>query len=176
MRIRISLCLILGVAVVGCGVQRGRFTATGGRFATLESRVGGLNILEGCPNSGDGGEQDLLYTLILGPVCQTHGSSVNSDYGTYVTTESYTWSCERITLSVSIRWDRQTDTVYVGKQEFSRSKSDLLVVRIAEDGTVSSQQLIGLGSGFGPQRVLDQIRQQLTNDETVASLKLLNGG
>lgn len=176
MRKAVALFIICAVVVLGCGAQRGRFTNNGGRCAALESRVGCLDILDGYPTSGDGGEQDLLYALIVGPVCQMHGSSMNSDYGEYVTTESYTWSCERITFGVSIRWDRQTDTVSIGKQEFSRSKSDLFVVRIAEDGTVSSQQLIGLGSGFAPQRALDQIRQQLTNDETIASLKLLKGG
>jgi hypothetical protein len=151
MRKLAPLSLLLAFVIVGCNAQRGRFASTGNGLSTFESRIGGVDIVEGYTNSAFGGEQgpqiDLIYTLIVGPIIPTegaHSESQSCNYDTYLTTLDYSWTFGGRTFAVSIRWNRETDTVSIGSQEFSRDKSNVLVVRIDESGKVLSEQLSSL--------------------------------
>ena len=173
----ILLFLVVALGVVGCGVQRGRFVTTGATLNSLSSPVGSIDIVDGyetktAHETGILNEQHLLYILIVAPGVQEHGSSSRSDYGKYVTTLSHIWNTEKGTLTVSIPWNRQTDTAMIGKQEFVREKGNVFVVRVNANGEISGQQLASLGSHIRYQDVLKYIQQQLPNDELIASVKL----
>jgi hypothetical protein len=173
----LSLLLVVALGVVGCGVQRGRFVTTGDTGNPFLSPVGGIDIIDGyetkpAHETGILNEQHLLYILIITSAVQQHGSSSSSDLGKYVTTLRYTWNTEKGTLAVSITWNRQTDTVTIGKQEFVREKGDVFVVRLDANGEMSSQQFASLGQHIRYQDVLKYIQQQLPNDGLISSVKL----
>jgi hypothetical protein len=166
------LCmLIFGLA--GCDVQDGRFVTTGDESYPLLSPVGSIDIVDGEErNAALVNDQHLLYILVIAPDIQEHGSSSGSDYGKYVTTLSHTWTTEKGELSVSFSWDRQTDTVTIGKQKFIRTNGDVFVARINTNGEVSRQQLANISPHPNCQMVLQYIQQQLPNDKLISSIQL----
>lgn len=173
----ISLFLVLALGVVGCGVQRGRFVTTGDTGNPFLSPVGGIDIVDGyetkpAHETGILNEQHLLYILTITPFVQEHGSSGDSDFGRYITTLSQAWNTEKGAQTVSISWNRQTDTVTIGKQEFIREKGNVFIVRLNTNGEISGQQLADLGPHVRYQDVLKYIQQQLPNDELISSVKL----
>jgi hypothetical protein len=173
----IPLLVVIALVAVGCGIQHGRFVTTGERFNAFSSPIGGIDIVDGyetkpAHETGILNEQHLLYILIITSAVQQHGSSSSSDLGKYVTTLRYTWNTEKGILTVSIPWNRQTDTVTIGKQEFVREKGDVFVVRLDANGEMSGQQFASLGSHIRNQDVLKYIQQQLPNDELISSVKL----
>jgi len=173
----IPLLLVVALVVVGCGVQRGRFVTTEVIGNPFLSPIGIIDIVDGyetkpAHDTGILNEQHLLYILIITPVIQGHGSSGNSDFGKYITTLSHTWNTDKGTLTVSIPWNRQTDIVTIGKQEFVREKGDVFVVRLDANGNISGQQFASLGSHIRYQDVLKYVQQQLPNDELISSVKL----
>src|SRR5208282_3154151 len=117
-------------------------------------------------------EQHLLYILIITPCVEEHGSRSGSDFGKYVTTLKHEWSTEKGILTVSIPWDRQTDTVTIGKQQFIREKGNVFIVRLGTKGEKSGQQLASLGPHVRCQEVLQYIQQQLPSDQLISSIKL----
>ena len=70
-----------------------------------------------------------------------------------------------------MRWDRQRDTVFVSNQTFVRSKGNVLVVRREADGALTAKQVGSLSHANGS-GALQYLRQQLPNDELIASLRL----
>jgi hypothetical protein len=173
----IPLFLILLLGIVGCDVQRGRFATTGSTMNPLLLPVGSIDSVDGyetkpAHETGILNEQHLLYILIITPDIQEHGSSSSSDYDKYITTLRHTWNTDKGTLTVSIPWNRQTDAVTIGKQEFIRDKGDVFVVRLNANGEISGQQFESLGLHIRYQDGLQYIHQQLPNDELISSVKL----
>jgi hypothetical protein len=163
--------MMLGSA--GCDVQHGRFITTGDTSYPLLSPAGSIDIVDGHErNATFINDEQLLYILIITPAIQAHGSSSGSDYGKYVTTLSHTWMTEKGILNVSISWDRQTDTVTIGKQKFIRSNGDVFVARVNANGEISGQQLANISPHPNCQMVLHYIQQQLPNDKLIASTQL----
>lgn len=116
--------------------------------------------------------QHLLYVLIVCPGVQELGMSSGTDYGDYVTTLDHTWGTKTGAITVSIPWDRRTDTVTIGKQTFSREKGNIFVVRVEPNKELVGQQLTSLGPNASFHQVLEYICQQLPKDEFIRSLKL----
>jgi hypothetical protein len=168
--------LLLLLGIVGCDVQRGRFSVTSNSFSAFSSNIGGIDIVNGFGakpfNTTDTDEQNLLYILIVGPSVQTHGSSSASGFEKYVTTLDYSWNAEKSAFAVSIHWNRKTDIVVIGKQEFDREKGNVFVVRLDANSEMTSQQLTNLGSHDSFSEALKHIQQQLPNDQLINSLKL----
>ena len=168
------LCVL---GIVGCGVQGGRFVTTGSKSNSLSSNVGCVDIVVGYEKKTDRGEelpneQNLLYVLIVAPEVQEHGSSSSNDYGRYVTTLNRSWSTDKGTVSISIPWNRQTDTVTIGKQDFSREKGNVFVVQLNPDGQITGKQLPSLGAHSNFTELLDYINKQLPTEELFSSLRL----
>ena len=173
MRKTLSLFLISACTLVGCNVQHGRYVTTSCDSNSFLSPVGSIDIVDGYERAaGVLNEQHLLYILIVVPGVQENGSGSRDDYGKYVTTLSHSWNTVKGTLAVSILWNRQTDIVIVGKQEFIRAKGDVFVVRLNPTGEVLGQQFANLGSHARYQDVLQYIQLQLPNDGLIASIKL----
>jgi len=166
--------MILGV--IGCDVQRGRFSTSGDSSGSFSSHVGCINIVDGYGakpvNGANKDEGHLLYILIICPGAQEIGSGGSSDYGKYVTTLNHMWTTKTGTLAVSVRWNREDDTVEVGKQNFIREKGNVFVVRLEQNKEIDCQQLANLGPHASFQQVLEHVRQQLPKDELIASLEL----
>jgi hypothetical protein len=172
----IPLFLILLLGIVGCGVQRGRFVTTSNEENPLLDPIGCIDIIDGYEkqpdHEADALSSHLLFMLIVTPGVQEHGSSSSSDFGEYVTTENYSWNTDKGTFSVSIPWNRQTDVVTVGKQDFIRKDGDVFIIRINENGEISGQQLPSLIGPARSEEVLKYIQKQLPEDKMVASIKL----
>ena len=100
------------------------------------------------------------------------GSGSSSDYGRYVTRITYTWDTRAGTISVPLLWDREADTVAISGQTYGRDKGNVFVVRRESNGRLAGQQLASLGPHAQFAEVLQHVRQQLTNDELIASLRL----
>jgi hypothetical protein len=137
------LLSLVALGLVGCGQQRGRFSTSTDRARGFSSHVGYIQIVSGNRlgllgiNKGD--EEDLLYLLVVCPRTKSHGSSSGADYGKYVTTLSHSWQTEAGTISVDVRWDRSTDVVSLGTEEFVREKGNFFVVRLETDEKTSIQ-------------------------------------
>jgi hypothetical protein len=173
----VSLIVVVVLGVIGCGVQRGRFVTTGDTGNPFLSPVGGIDIVDGyetkpAHETGILNEQHLLYVLIITSAVQEHGSHSSIDFGKYVTTLSYAWNTEKGVLAVSIPWNRQTDIVTIGKQEFIREKGNVFVARLNANGELSGQQFASPGLHVRYQDVLKYIQQQLPNDKLLSSVKL----
>ena len=172
----LSLSLLLTVVVVGCGVQRGRFTTSGEDLRVLSSHPGCIDIVYGQAgerfNENSRPLQNLIYLLVVCPDIQVQGSGSSSDYGRYVTRITYTWDTRAGTISVPLLWDREADTVAISGQTYGRDKGNVFVVRRESNGRLAGQQLASLGPHAQFAEVLQHVRQQLTNDELIASLRL----
>lgn len=174
LRLRFGLLLVgMMVASAGCGVQSGRFVTTGNTGCPLLSPVGSIDIVDGYERKAAlVNDEHLLYILIVTPAVHEHGSDSGSDYDKYVTTLSHTWNTERGSFSVSIFWDRQTDVVTIGSQQFNRSNGDVFVVHLDTHGSVSGQQLPNIASHSNCRNVLRYIQEKLPNDKLVSSIQL----
>jgi hypothetical protein len=172
----IALLSAIAFGVVGCDVQRGRFTTSGVNSLAFSSHLGCIDIVDGYGakpfNEKDAVEQHLLYVMIVCSGVQEFKSGSNSDYGKYVTTLNHTWDTKTGTLAVSIHWDRQADTVAIGKQKFTREKGNVFVVRLEANKEIVGQQLTSVGPHADFQQLLEHVHQMLPNDELIASLKL----
>ena len=114
----------------------------------------------------------LLYLLIITPGVQEHASSSSDDFGKYVTTLNHSWDTDKGAFSVSIPWNRQTDVVTIGKQDFLREKGNVFVVCLNLGGKIVGQQLTSLGAHSNFIELLDSVRKQLPKEELFSSLKL----
>jgi hypothetical protein len=160
------------VLMVGCGVQRGLFSTSGEHSQALLPHPGCIDIVSGQALSGDDtSDQNLLYLVIVLPGLKARGSGSSSDYGKYVTTLTFHWETEAGSVSVPVQWDRQRDTVLVSHQTFVRCRGNVLVVRREADGALTARQMDSLSHVNGS-AVLQHLRQQLPNDELIASLRL----
>ena len=160
------------VLMVGCGAQRGLFSTSGEHSQALLPHPGCIDIVSGQALSGDDtSDQNLLYLVIVLPGLKARGSGSSSDYGKYVTTLTFHWETDTGSVSVPVQWDRQRDTVSVSNQTFVRSKGNVLVVRREADGALTAKQMGSLAHANGS-AVLQHLRQQLPNDELIASLRL----
>ena len=164
------------MGIIGCGVQHGRFVTTSDSSSEFSSPVGSIDIVDGYEkqpaHEADVLSDHLLFILIVTSGVQEHGSNSSSDYGKYVTTLSHTWNTDKGRFAVSIPWNRQTDTVTIGKQEFVREKGDVFVVRLNANGEIFGQQLPSLGGPARYQEVLKYVQHQLPDDKIIASVKL----
>jgi hypothetical protein len=170
------MLLFLILAASGCGGQAGRFVTTGDNSTAFSSNVGCLDVVTGYETepaqaTGTVNDQNLLYVAIITPAIQQHGSASSSDYARYVTTLTHSWNVESGTFTISIPWDRQKDTVTIGNREFKRIDGNIFLVEIGTNG-VSGKQFASLGPHVRLEDVIQSIRQQLPNDELVASMRL----
>jgi hypothetical protein len=178
MRNIVLLSLIAAFATIGCGAQRGRFVTSGTTAYSLTPVVGSIDIVSGYRNAARSDEQNLLYIVTVCPgVQRTSMTNISEDsgedYGKYITTLNHTWNNSAGSETVTIRWDRQADTVSIGKQEFIREKGNLFIVRYNAGRETGCQQLESLGPHVGAQGVLQSISNQLSNDRVITTLKLL---
>lgn len=170
------LSWLLPLVVIGCGDQRGRFTTNGEDSRALSSQPGCIDLVYGYAteqsNANTSQLQNLIYLLIVCPGIQAQGSGTSSDYGRYVTRIIFTWDTKAEKISVPLVWDREADTVAISGQKYAREKGNVFVVRRESNGKLAGQQLASLGPHAQFAEVLQHVRQQLTNDELIASLKL----
>jgi hypothetical protein len=115
------------------------------------------------------GDEHLIYLMFL---CPGGLSSNGSEYGQYVTTLNYGWGTGTGALAISVQWDRQADTVVVGKQEFIRENGNVFVVQSEANGAVICRQLGSLGPYATFQQVVELARKTLSHDELIKSLTL----
>jgi hypothetical protein len=172
----VLVLIVLCITGVGCGVQHGRFSSSRVQGGAFSNQVGCITVVDGYELGRFGGakgqEQNLLYLIIIGPDVPVHGGSVDDDFGTLISTFNRTWETSKGQLASRVQWDRQADTVVVGKQKFDREKGNVFVVQLNVKGEVVCRQLASLGPDSSFQQVLDHARQQLPNDEQVRRLTL----
>jgi hypothetical protein len=177
MRILAPSLLVVAVAIAGCNVQRGRFGADTVTAEALSPGAGCIDIVSGSAlttlHATEGGEQNLLYVVCICQAFQAHASGSSSDFGTYITTLTHTWSNAGDKVDVVISWDRSADTVLVGKQKFARDKGNVLIVRRDPVGKITARQLASIGLHASFQQVLQYIQARLPDDKVVAGLKLV---
>jgi hypothetical protein len=172
----VAMISLLLFGITGCNVQRGRFVTSGDLYCPFSSR-GGICIVQGSPTTpliggSSGKDQNLLYVMFITrnfPHADESGSIV---FGEYVTTLPYILNNGGSDIEVSLNWNREKDTIAVGKQEFSREKGNVFVVQLDAKGEVVCRQLASLGPDSSFQQVLDHTRQHLPNDEQIRKLTL----
>jgi hypothetical protein len=169
--------ILLGVLVVGCDRQGGKFVATSSHSRGLQFPVGSIDIVQGyerkpTTDEGNQNEQNLLYVFILTSATNASASSSHDDFGKYVTTLSHSWITEHEGIAVSVSWNRETDIVTIGKSEFIREQGNVFVVRVDTGGETSSKQLKSLGAHISHQQVLEYVQHQLPSDRLISSAKL----
>ena len=159
-------------------MQHGRFTTSSVASRALATQVGCVIIVDGSRLNAMSEEiskdEHLIYILIVCPEIEQHGSSVNDDLGTYVSTFDRTWVSSDGSIEVSIKWDRRTDIIIAGKQTFDREKGNVFVVRAEARKPISIQQLTDLGPTADFQQLLEHVQRQLPNEQILKSLKLDN--
>ena len=174
---RLLMILALAAAAMpGCGVQRGRFTATGERSVAVLPVPGFVQIVSGYGPAPDGttnSPQNLLYLLVICPGIQVQGSGSSTDYGEKTTRINHTFETPAGILSLPVIWDRQADTVEVGGRVYPRERGNVFLVRREPNGKLESQQLPDLGPSADFPDVLRHVREHTTNDSLLASLKLV---
>ena len=140
------LPIVLLLMTAGCdsGIQKGRFAVERERSLSLASHTGCLCIISGHSLSQDdqigGPLQDLIYLVIVCPGVYSQGSDSSSQHKDYHSTFTYTWKDKLGQVPVSICWNRRTDTITIGGQEFKRGNGNVFVVRHPRGGQETSQQ------------------------------------
>jgi hypothetical protein len=141
------------------------------------SSPGGIIIMEGCPTraiigGSSGPDRNLVYVMFISPKFPQHDTSGSIIFGEYITTLIHTLNDGTSDVKVLFDWNRQKDTIAVGKQEFPREKGNVFVVQLDAKGEVVCRQLASLGPHSSFQEVLEHARQQLPNDEQIRKLTL----
>src|SRR6185369_6423962 len=174
----IECILLIGIAMVmlSCGVQKGQFVTTSTSLNSLSVPVGSVDMVVGHARGGSARETDedanLFYVLCLVPgVLHANSSSSDSDYGKYTTTLSHAWNTEKGMFSVSIIWDRRTDVITIGNQEFLRSNGNVLFVCLDPNGKTSTQQEGNLGPHIRYQEVVQYIQQQIPTNQQISTVE-----
>jgi hypothetical protein len=173
----IPLVLLLAIMMVfsfGCDGQRGKFLTVGVTSKGFSSFRGCIDIISGCVNQKNTMQENLLYLVILRPGMQERNTDGGQVFGKYITTIDHRWDTDGGTYTVSVGWNRQNDTVDIGKQKFERAKGSLFVVCLESNMTSVAQQLPNPGFNVGFQQVLDYVRHQLPDNKSLESLKLQN--
>lgn len=173
----ISFLLLAGLTVAGCNVQRGKYVSTTSiSSGSLASNVGCIDIVSGHKNTWgrEHSEENLVYVLIISQKSyhDITATSSGTDFGEYATTLHHEWSANSGSLSVDVRWDRDTDRVSVGKEQFSRANGNVFVARLETNGMCRFQQVTNLGPHANLQQTLDAIRQRMPNDPLIRSAEL----
>lgn len=171
----VAIITLLLFGVTGCDIQRGRFVTSGDRYWPFSS-PGGICIVQGSPTTpviggASGSDQNLLYVIFISPKWPQKDTS-GVGFSKYVTTVIQTLSTGTRDIKVLFDWNRQKDTIAVGKQEFPREKGNVFVVQLDVKGEVICRQLTSLGPDSSFQQVLEHARQQLPNDKQIRKLTL----
>jgi hypothetical protein len=168
----IASLLFLGCA--GCGVHQGRYTVTGETFNAFENRVGGIAIVDGfgiAPTTADVESQDLLYIVIVGSTIEWRGPSIDQNDRGIISVFNFSWTTDEGNLASSIEWNRNTDSVAIGKQEFDRQKGNEFLVTI-DSGGFKSQQMTNFSTHYSFQQVLENAQNQTMVENPIHSAQL----
>jgi hypothetical protein len=168
----VAVLVLLVIGIVNCPFQFGRFTTDASRSVAILPQPGLIEIVEGTPSGSDALHQDLLYLLVVCPNVQTHGSGSGMKMDTFVTTLNYTWDANPDSISIQVKWNRETGKITIGVQKFSRENGNVFVVEGETSGKISGYQLPSLGSHAGFPEVLRHIQQEMPNDNIIDALKL----
>jgi hypothetical protein len=179
MRTNILIICTIALAMTGCGQQRGRFTTTGSQYGALLPAIACIEIVDGeevePSQNSIVGLQHLLYVVIVYPGAkQKTSEKASGNFDTYVTTLEHSWVTEDGLIKATIKWDRQADTVAIGKQRFNRKDGDVFILRMGANKEFIGQQLGRLGPRADFKEVLRYVREQQPEDKPISLLKLID--
>jgi hypothetical protein len=167
---------LLTTAVCGCdGAQRGQFAVIGSSSRSFSGIPGSLTIVRGQPQpltAQGGGEQPLLYILVLAPSITPSGSGSTSENGAYVSTYKNVWDTGQGKVTVGLSWDRRTDKVSAGGATFDRQKGNVFVLVRAPSGAVAVTQSGPLNASLDAFAALPQIQAALPANSPAKTVTL----
>jgi hypothetical protein len=168
----LALLIFAAPLILNCPFQLGRFNTDASRSAAISPEHGLIEIVEGSPSGLDGDHQDLLFLLVVCPKIQTHGEGSGMKMDTFVTTLNYSWDANPDKISIQVKWNRQTDKITIGDQEFIREKGNAFVIERETSGKINGHQLSSLGSHASFQEVLNHAQKEMPDDKLISSLKM----
>jgi len=173
----IAALLVLLGALCSCDIGTGeKFIVTSATGCDLGSHNGTLCIVPGNSLVGHGRTmgppENLLYLLIVCPgiAASAHGQS--TEYGHPVNVYSSAWATDKGTVSVRVRWNKRSDKVLIGNLELNRGAGNMFVVERQPTAKLVVTQLANAGPNLGAEAAVAFIRQHMTNDALVASIRL----
>ena len=169
------LLLLLGVSVfeVSCGP---RYVAPSGKSMDLTSDSGvfwiipGNELLDGGRTMGP--QENLIYLLIVCPHLKVVEHGTGSTHGVRVNSYYSFWKSAGGEVSISLDWNKRTDKVIIGKEQFNRKVGNVFVVVRQPTGNIMTRQLSGLGSNADASAALTFIKNQIANDAVIANVRI----
>lgn len=173
-----SLLLVVAFVCFGCDWrQKGKFAVSGSKSHALASHAGSLTILRGHALTTDyqptGDDTELLCWLVVCPGLLANGSGSESNEGTYRSVHKETWFAASHDVTIELAWDRRNDDIEIHSKRYKRSDGNTFVIIRDADGGVSSWQIKGVEGNADHARVMRHIREQLPDNELVATVKLV---
>ena len=165
----------LAVALVLTGCGRPKFIAPSSGSIELASHNGFLWTIPGSPLLDDGtmgAQQNLLYVLVVCPDLAASERGTGTRYGGRANSYSSLWANSQGPVSISVDWDKHTDTVTVGGRTFGRSTGSVFVVRRERSGALSSTQLPSPSTDLGSDQALHYIQRQMSTDTLITTIRL----
>ena len=165
----------LAVALVLTGCGRPKFIAPSSGSIELASHNGFLWTIPGSPLLDDGtlgAQQNLLYVLVVCPDLAASEKGTGTRYGDRANSYSSRWANSKGAVSISVDWDKHTDTIAVGGRTFGRSTGSVFVVRRERSGALSSTQLPSPSTDLGSDQALHYIQRQMSADVLITTIRL----
>ena len=119
-----------------------------------------------------GPQENLLYLLVVWPELAATGHGTGTDYGRGYNSYISRWETAKGDVSVTVTWDKRTDKVSIGGQQFDRGLGSTFVIVRQPEGMLKVTQLPSPGPDSESQAALDFIQKRMINDATVRSVRL----
>jgi hypothetical protein len=167
--------LLMAAFAGGCDISAAKFVAPSSGSVELASHNGFLWTVPGNAVLDDGTmgpQQNLLYILVVCPDMAANGKGTQTKYGARVNTYISHWETLAGRVAVSVAWNRRDDKVTIGTNTFARAKGNVFVVKREPTGALVSFQFPAIGRNVSPDKALDFIQHQMSNDAVVAAVRL----
>lgn len=157
--------------MVGCS----KFVAPSGQSFEIAEQPGMLWIVPGSPRLADGtlgDEENLLYLLVLSPKLEYSEHGSGTQFGNPSNIYETTWNTPKGKVTISVSWNKRSDTVSVGKRKFERKTGATFVIIRSPNGELRVAQLPSAGPHVKPEDALRFIQEHSRDDTLLSQLTL----
>jgi hypothetical protein len=163
----------------GCDFSGERFISASKQSVALAEHEGQLWRIPGNPVLSDGTtgpQESLLHVLIVCPG-MTGITNRGSEWSFAPGHDRYAlmWGTPTGEVSVAVSWDKRADLVTVSGASYGRATGNVFVIKRDQSGRLVTTQLPSLAPNARPIDAVRSIRQRMSNDSVIASVRLLEG-
>lgn len=119
-----------------------------------------------------GAQGNLIYLLVVCPELSPIMRRTAVAYGGAINNYVSEWGTSTGKVSIAASWNKRSDKVAIGKQEFERDRGNILVVIRKPSGELSCTQLASPASSLDRKSLLKFIKEKLPGEPVIQSAEL----